>query len=371
MSRIVKISHTETILNELMIYQKLPEWSNLLSLVELNCQDPITDINMLCKLGRQLMYYTVVFSQKDTERYFDFDKALLRLNNKTLMLKITELGVYCIFSTMFSLRTFIKSIYEYINKTIVMYMDLEDDSTFTPQQIIKSDHPQKPVFYVTFDNINDVQELKSHCFEYFGKEAIIEKSGEKYMVTIDLTMENLDMVELAVTNFKEHLAPLKKYSSERIENINQVMIIPPSRGISQGGKSYVGYNVSQDNWRDEKEEFKLSVLKCIPELFDSNTPTIIINHGNIFQGNNTNNINSGKITINTNNTKELKNDNMKKWVNSNKPEDGERSKLYYDKYKRSLNGAKPIDQKIFCEYVESLRYVRSVYDSYTRWKKVN
>lgn len=374
-----KINELANQTRELIKYTDHPKWDLMMTLVAENCEDNI-DVNTCCNIGKHMIYYERVFSGATLcARYIDFDKAMMYSLNK-IMIRIPEINVYCIFENLHNVKSFLANVYNYIHK-IGINNDSDDiivTLTFTPQQIIPANQSQKPVFYVTFENANYIEDFKERCVKYFTTSINMQKIGDHYEVTVDITLSNLDEVVEAINGFKNELNMFKKYTSSD-KRINKIKITLPVSERTDLGKLYTAYDVSHHNWNGDV--YDTTLLKHIPNSFNEKQIVIktihnvtYINNSNINNGKNIvngKNIKNGIIKNNNNNQdiRELKVNEAKKWINLHLPEDGVRTKLYYDNYKQSIIHDIPIDQGTFNDYVVSLGYKNIKTNKYHLWKK--
>lgn len=317
--------------------------------------------------------------------YYNLETALLLCNN--ILIYIPRLGIYCMFED---------------SKEISVLFGNEI------YQIIRTEVLQKMVIFVNGDD-HHIEEYVQSCINYFKCNVNHIDNGKWYEIMIDKLFYWDDMI----SEFKKFEDGMKSLNTNLISEIdvqlpNVIRNIAGDFTMSFVANENLRYNgnkkkINVENEINNKMNNDNDVIKnesiddprhnYVKNWIRNNPPKNKVkttDYYNLYKKS----LNEGEIgikmsdfnnyipsnlykkcrmeNINSDNMDETRMDNMKKWVNNNPPKNSMRSKLYYNEYKQSLNGSRPIDQGIFCDYVESLGYIKSRYDKYNRWdKKVN
>jgi hypothetical protein len=313
---------------------------------------PITIIHKMAKnwrLANQVYNKDII-----CDRYFDLDRALIKLTDEHILVMIEELGIFCLFD---GVESFTKLCTRMQNK--IYGAEPTDDITFAPYQIILSNSKQKIVF-IAKGSKEDIDSIVEICKKEMNAEVLVENVIDHTEITIQISVDNAEQTKEAFNKFAFRM---NFYNEDLVEKIN----LSPIVSISEYTKDFIMPYVGQNNM--DEYDYN-SLLKFIPP--NSSNP-ITVNFNYITKsviGNNNTNIANNTNCNNINTPIKIREEKAKRWISENLPVDGMRTQIYYDKY-RSSPQERYIRQSTFNEMVCDHNYKKiSTKERKQVWQKL-
>jgi hypothetical protein len=305
-------------------------------------------ISSLYKLAKNLRLTNRIYSETTIcDKYFNLDTALAKLTTESILVMIEELGLYCVFNDALQFKQLCDVMYgKYINGE---FYDNVEGITFTPYQIILSNHKQKIVFLAN-GKPEDIEMVVKHCKTEINNDVLVLTTDDHIEITMQIPVDDLEQTN---ERFNQFAHKMNTYDKELMRNIK----LSKPKEITGYDKRFIMVYVGEEGKCEGDYDYK-RILNYLPTPMNS---TIIINNiTNNGDGNITNNagndINATTKTINNNESLRPKTqiDKAIDWIADNLPPDYITTLDYYEQYRTAFNKINCMHpskfNKLVCEY---------------------
>jgi hypothetical protein len=317
-------------------------------------------IGSLYKLVKNIYLTVYVYLKGITcDKYFNLNTALAKLTSESILVMIEELGIYCVFNDTLQFKELCDGMYsKYINNE---FRKNVEDITFTPYQIILSNHKQKIVF-IAKGKPEDIETIVKHCKSEINEDVLVLTTSDHIEITMQLQVDNL---EQANERFNQFALNMNTYDKELLQNIQ----LSTPKEITGYDKRFIIVYIGEEGKCEGDYNYK-RVLNYLPQVIN---PTIIINNGTINNTNNNagNDINTTTKTINNSESLRPKTQINKAidWIAGNLPPDYITTLEYYEQYRTAFNKINCMHPSKFNELVCEYNY-KKVSNASTKRKQI-
>jgi hypothetical protein len=181
--------------------------------------------------------------------FYNLSDAFTRMNNKSIIIKVVELGLYILFDDACKCISLLNRVFANAIPHDMRHYSLKNTRfKFSPQDVVFIDQSQYVVFRL-IGNDEDAEEVKKCCKILFGKDINIE-------ITDDITYKQF-MLKMIVENFetvKNKVDELDRFMSKLKHNLSEKFEILKLKILEHGGKSYTVSLVCNDNYVGTKDK---------------------------------------------------------------------------------------------------------------------
>jgi hypothetical protein len=296
-------------------------------------------------------------------RYFNLNTALAKLTAESILVMIEEIGIYCVFNDALEFKLLYENMYS--NCISSEFRENDKSNTFTPYQIILSNHKQKIVFLAN-GKPEDIETIVKHCKTEINPDVLVLNADDHIEITMQIPVDDLEQTN---ERFNQFAHKLNIYDKELLQNVK----LSAPREITTYDKKFIMVYIGEEN---EKMNIGYDYKRILNYLPQATNTTIIINNNNNTTNNNCNNItgNENEIATKTINNNEglrpkTQTDKTVDWISGNLPPDYITTLDYYEQYRTAFNKINCMHPSKFNELVCEYNY-KKVSNASTKRKQV-